>query len=263
MLKDFHIHTHLCKHADGEIREYIEKAIEAGLVEIGFADHIPFPEGKENSVRMEPEELPLYLGAIEEARESYKDISVKIGLEAEYLPGSEKFLKEIIASYDFDFILGSIHYISDWKLEKPSLVHYFNQEEVNKYYREYYDLISEAALSGLFTGISHLDLVNQAGYDVENGYYYAAENALKVIKKADIALEINTSGFRRERKEFFPSPPLLKKAIELEIPLFLGSDAHSPDEVGKDFDKATNFLKTNNVFSLYSFSKKKRKKYKM
>jgi histidinol phosphatase-like PHP family hydrolase len=38
---DYHVHTYLCDHASGTPGDYIEKALEAGLFEIGFSDHAP------------------------------------------------------------------------------------------------------------------------------------------------------------------------------------------------------------------------------
>jgi len=47
MIADYHIHTHLCPHAEGEPREYVERAIELGMPEMGFSDHLPFVGGWE------------------------------------------------------------------------------------------------------------------------------------------------------------------------------------------------------------------------
>ena len=58
---DYHIHTKLCKHAEGEIHQYIESAISAGLAEIAFTDHNPLPDKFDIAHRMEMEEIELYL----------------------------------------------------------------------------------------------------------------------------------------------------------------------------------------------------------
>jgi histidinol-phosphatase (PHP family) len=47
MIADYHIHTHMCRHAEGEPREYVERAVELGMTEMGFADHLPFLGGWE------------------------------------------------------------------------------------------------------------------------------------------------------------------------------------------------------------------------
>ena len=48
---DYHTHTPLCRHAEGNPVDYAKRAIEIGLDEIGFSDHSPmnndgFDEGE-------------------------------------------------------------------------------------------------------------------------------------------------------------------------------------------------------------------------
>jgi len=40
MLMDYHMHTPLCGHAVGEPKDYVETALQRGLDEIGFSDHV-------------------------------------------------------------------------------------------------------------------------------------------------------------------------------------------------------------------------------
>ncbi|RKY86765.1 hypothetical protein DRQ09_05625 [candidate division KSB1 bacterium] len=153
--------------------------------------------------------------------------------------------------------------MGDLSFDNLELVHFFNEKEVNKFYKDYFYLVSRAAKSGLFDVISHFDLINKSGYSLNNGYFEVAEKTLETIKSCDVVLEINTAGLRKERKEFYPSVRILKKAISLGIPLIIGSDAHSPEEVGEGFDKVIDFLKNNNVLYLVSFDKRKRVLYKI
>ena len=118
-----------------------------------------------------------------------------------------------------------------------------------------------AIKSGLFDIVAHFDLINKSGYTVNNEYREIAYETLEIIKESDVVLEINTSGLRKERKEIFPSSELLQKAIDLKIPLTLGSDAHKPEDVGKDFDKVIHFLKERGVNLLVSFEQRRRLNY--
>ena len=56
---DNHIHTKLCKHAEGDVFEYVEKAIAKGIKEIAFTDHIPLPENFDLAPRMQIKEAQL------------------------------------------------------------------------------------------------------------------------------------------------------------------------------------------------------------
>ena len=63
MRVNYHSHTVRCHHAEGTMREYVEKAIEAGYERFGFSDHTPYPfdNGYVSSIRMLPEELEGYV----------------------------------------------------------------------------------------------------------------------------------------------------------------------------------------------------------
>ncbi len=45
MIAHHHIHTRLCRHAEGEPREHVERAIGRGMSALGFAAHLPFLAG--------------------------------------------------------------------------------------------------------------------------------------------------------------------------------------------------------------------------
>jgi len=40
-LIDYHIHSKLCRHGEGDLEEYIKSAINKGFTEIGFCEHFP------------------------------------------------------------------------------------------------------------------------------------------------------------------------------------------------------------------------------
>ena len=107
-------------------------------------------------------------------------------------------------------------------------------------YLDYYRLVQKAAASGLFDVAAHLDLPKKFGdlpVDAEV-VAEAADAALRAVRAAGMAIEINTSGWRRPASEAYPAPDLLARAAELGIPLTFGSDAHRPSEVACDFARA-------------------------
>ena len=70
-----------------------------------------------------------------------------------------------------------------------------------------------------------------------------ALDALKAIKKADMAIEINSAGFRKPIKEQYPSQELLELAYELNIPITFSSDAHAVNQIGFEYEKAVKLAK--------------------
>ncbi len=240
---DSHVHTPLCKHAVGTPEAYLEAARARGLAGVVFTDHSPMPPWFDPDTRMEAGALSFYLATLERLREQNPDLYVGIGLEADYHPGTERFVARLLREYPFDYVIGSVHYIGAWGFDNPDYAEEFAWREVRSIYRDYFDLVRGAAESGLFHAIGHLDLPKKFGHVPAEGYLDLAEEALKAIAAAGLALDVNSAGWRKPIGELYPSPAILVRARELGIPVVLGSDAHAPDEVGHRFEEARSLLK--------------------
>jgi len=244
---DYHTHTALCKHAVGEMEEYVESAIDKGLTEIGISCHNPMPEGYDPEHRMSIEEFyAIYKPRVAQLREKYEGaITIKFGLEADFYPGTEAYVKDFIAQSDFDYVLGSVHYLGAWPGTDLIPVPMFERVVVNARYEEYFRRVKQLAESGLCDIIAHFDLVKKNGARPDNntGEIDAAiREALQAIRDNHLCMEINTSGLRKKVAEIYPSENILQLAQEYSIPLTTGSDAHKPKDVGADFDTAYSFI---------------------
>lgn len=265
MIVDYHTHTSLCKHGEGELEEYILKAIELGFDEIGCSEHIPMPNNFDPRHRMTVDEYySIYAPRITTLSEKYRDrITIKRGLEAEHLPGSEEWVNKFIAENDFDFVIGSVHFLGRFEANKPLFHKDYDGEEIEDLYIEYFDTVKASAESGMFNIIGHCDLIKKFGFRTSNAMNKAMRTALEAIKKNNLCIEINTSGLRKPEKETYPSETILKIAKELQIPLTLGSDAHKPHDVGKDFDIALAFIERYGNGKICVFEKRQRKEVKV
>jgi histidinol-phosphatase (PHP family) len=235
---DYHTHTSLCGHASGKMEDYVKEALRCGFDEVGFSDHLPMQGGKENNLSMTFEELPDYVGEVERLRWSFPNISIKLGIEADYVPGNEPSLREILARYKFDYIIGSVHSIGAWTFDHPDERDRWNSTDVDNVYANYFDLLRQSARSGLFDIIGHSDLVKKFGHRCKRDLSKELNETAQVFAKHDVAVEINTSGLRKPVGEMYPSKEILTVYQKYNIPIVFGSDAHAPEEVGKDFDKA-------------------------
>src|SRR5690606_3728802 len=95
LLYESHCHTPLCRHAKGEPEEYAEVALQRGLKGLIVTCHNPLPDGISQGVRMYPEQMGEYVDLVARARESYAGkVDVRLGLEADYMPGLESFLEK-------------------------------------------------------------------------------------------------------------------------------------------------------------------------
>ena len=260
MLADYHTHNYLCKHADGTLEEYVRHAVSIGLDEIGLSDHTPMPDNWDIEVRMTEAQFHAeYVPSVLALRDKYRGkIDVKFGLEGDFMPGSEQWVKDFNAKSDLDYVIGSVHYLDDWGFDNPLFVAKYDEKDVNDIYGLYYQRIAQSASSGLFDIIGHCDLVKKFGHRPTKEMEEVLRETFKVVKQHDIAVEINTSGLRKPVKEMYPSEKILSILSEYHIPLTLGSDAHTPADVGRDFDLAKEFIMKYGRGKISVFNKRQR-----
>lgn len=238
-LPDYHIHTALCQHATGEIHEYRARADRLKIPEICFTDHVPSPDGYDPEHRMAMADFPNYREMIRRLQRRDVLPGVLFGIEADYYEGCERFLKTWLPAQGFDYVLGSVHFIRGWGFDNPEERHIWDSVDVTATWRKYFEAITQLARSGLFDAVGHLDLPKKFGYRPPNhDLKIMTGRALDSIAAAGMGLEINTAGLRKPVGEIYPSPEILSLARKKGIPICFGSDAHSPAEVGADFEIA-------------------------
>ncbi|MBF0569361.1 MAG: histidinol-phosphatase HisJ family protein [Candidatus Omnitrophica bacterium] len=238
-ISDYHMHTPLCGHADGEPAAYAQHAVTMGLKEIGFSDHAPLFSHKDPSITMDESQLPLYHQMIEAVRKQFADqLTIRIGIEADFVPGYEDRTKTMLAAYPYDYVLGSVHFIAEWGFDDPIQLKTWSKKDVNRVYQQYYKLLQKTALSGLFDIMAHVDLVKKFDFHPTIDMAQEVRETAAAFKQAGVLIEINSSGLRKPVKEIYPSLHDLKIYREAGVPITFGSDAHKPAEVGQDFDKS-------------------------
>ena len=256
-MRDYHIHTKRCGHARGEIEQYVERALEAGLEEIGFSDHLPFVHKRDPGYTMALDELPGYVEDVEKMRALYPRVRIKLGVEADYFPDQEKQTEKLLKAHPFDFVLGSVHFIDGWGFDMPEEEENWRGKDVDQIYHDYFGLLRQAAQTGFFDIIGHTDLVKKFGHRPTRRLTEEVEKTATAFKEADLAVEINTSGLRRPVREIYPAMEILKVYHRYGIPIVFGSDAHAPEEVGEDFDKAATHAKEAGYSKALIFEKRR------
>ncbi len=244
MIVDYHTHTSLCKHAQGDAEEYILRAIELGLDEIGCSEHIPMPGGFDEKHRMSLEQYQtVYAPRVSELRDRHKGkITVRRGIEADFFSGTETWVEGFIRENDFDYVIGSVHFLGSWGFDDAVFVHNFEGRDVDDVYEKYFETVKRSARSGLFDIIGHCDLVKKFGHRPKRDQTEHVRETMKEIRKNNLCIEINTSGLRKPVEEMYPAESILQIARETGVPLTLGSDAHDPADVGADFARAVELI---------------------
>ncbi|CAM2897673.1 histidinol-phosphatase [Helicobacter burdigaliensis] len=228
MRVDLHNHTSLCNHASGSMEEYVLKAIEEKIDIFGFSCHNPMEFDKE--YRMKKSEVEGYLKEIQRLQEKYKDkITLKAALEIDYLP---KYLDKSLFGLDLDYTIGAVHFLDNWGFDNPEFIKEYAKRDINLCWEQYFEATIALAKSGLFDIVAHMDLLKVFNHRPTKDLRSSLEKTLKEIKKANMVVEINASGLRKEAKEQYPSLEILQMCYEFDIPITFGSDAHSIEHIG-------------------------------
>jgi histidinol-phosphatase (PHP family) len=234
-----HSHTPLCKHAVGDPEAYAAQAWERGLRGLIITCHNPMPDGLSSSVRMAPEEFPVYVDMVARAREAWAGrVDVRLGLETDFLPGLESWIEQLHARAEFHYILGSVH---------PQIEEYrarFFTGDWPAFHRGYYRHLAEAAETGLFDCLAHPDIVKNLGSAHWNldALMPDIQRALDRIAATGVAMELNTSGLNKKVAEMNPAPAILREMRLRGIPVVVGADAHEPGRVAADYEQAYSLL---------------------
>lgn len=236
---DYHLHTRLCRHAVGELTDYADQARQKGLTEIGFSDHSPMLRDDFDDWRMRFDQLDPYVAQVRQTQAQHPQLIIKLGLEVDFLPGHEPWIRELAARHPWDYLIGSVHYVSDrWAVDNPAQVSEWKNRPPLEVWTTYFDRLTQAASSGLFDVVGHVDLPKKFGFYPQSDYSDLYRRFLEVASEQKLAIELNTGGLRKDCREIYPSRSLLKLIRQYEIPITFGSDSHAPTEVGMGFDQA-------------------------
>jgi histidinol-phosphatase (PHP family) len=253
---DYHMHTPLCRHATGEPVEYAKQAVAIGLTEIGFSDHSPMARDDFDNWRMNASQLDEYVEKVRKAQRDFPQLAIRLALEVDYLPGHEDWIRDLAARHPWDYFIGSVHYVSDsWDIDNPAKLSEWNNRDAFEVWSAYFDRLTMAAESRLFEIIGHADLPKKFGHrptrdPASAGSSGAAdctplyEKFLAAAGKSGCAIELNTAGLRKDCREIYPSPEILRLAFQKGVPITFGSDAHAPGEVGMNFAEAVRLARS-------------------
>ena len=236
---DIHLHSKLCGHATGELREYAEHAIAIGLPAIGFAFHLPIEIPHEGKVNVTREELDVLADEVARLRDTCAPrLPILFGGEADYLPGSEEEIAALLDAYPFDYVIGSVHFIGQWAFDHPAETAAYDDWDRRELYERYFGLVCQAARSGLFDVVGHVDLVKKFGHRLDGDWSDIRDEVCRTARDSDVAVEVNTAGFDKPVGEQYASEPFVRRLAELGVPICFGSDAHAPEQVGRHFYRA-------------------------
>jgi histidinol-phosphatase (PHP family) len=268
MLTDYHVHL---RPDDGDAsvarfhtvenaRRYREAASVRGIAELGVSEHIyrfrqalelwrhPFWQ------QFAVDDLDEFCSFVREQTD------LRLGIEADFVPGAEDRLAELLAARDFDYVIGSVHFIREGAVDMDDYSVWGSGQSAEQIWQRYFEVVGEAAASGLFDVIAHPDLVKywSPAHRPEGDLRRYYEPAVAGIAASGAAVELSTAGLRKPAGEMYPAPSFLEMCLQAGTPVALSSDAHRPEDIGAGYAEALALLERLGVEQLCVFEGRRR-----
>jgi len=256
-LSDYHCHCDYSVDAVGTVDEYCDAAIRRGLAEICFTTHYDFNPRSDRQANFivvrgdkrptGPESLAPYVKDVRRAADRFlpEGLSVKLGVEFGWFPGCQEDVRAVIDRFSIEYALCGIHELDNICLCcRAHVERCFSRFSVEEAVEAYTAHVIQAAKSGLFDTIAHLDYVRRYGLDyygpsLDSVFESRLPDIFGALRSSGTALEINTAGLRHGVKSYYPKMNVVNAATRSGVAVqYIGSDAHRPDQVGFDFDGA-------------------------
>lgn len=260
--RDYHVHLENGPYTIEWLKKFFDEGSKKGVVEIGFSEHgHRFKEAveltKSDGFRgtwtkgEATQSIEDYIKLIEQAKSL--GFAVKLGIEMDYIPEYEDEIRKFINYYPFAYVIGSVHWLGDFGFDHPDLISEWDAKDVDQIYDEYFEILMYAIKSGIFDVMAHLDVIKVFGHRAKQDLTAVYDKLAEAIKEQGLCAEVSTAGFRKPVGEIYPAPLFMKYLAKYNIPIMINSDAHFPEDVGKDFDKALEFVKEYGYDQLYYF----------
>jgi histidinol-phosphatase (PHP family) len=270
VLTDYHLHLRP-DDLDASVEEYFSEANferyraaanERGIAELGVSEHI-YRFEQALDIWQHPFWVPFAKDDLDDYCTFVRErTDLRLGIEADFVPGAEDRIANLLEERDFDYVVGSVHFIREGAVDMDDYSVWDSGRSVEQIWRRYFETIGESARSGLFDVLAHPDLVKMWGRErplPEGDLRRYYELALEGIAESGIAVEVSTAGLRKRVKELYPAPAFLQMCLEAGAPVALSSDAHRPEDVGADYEQALEMLDSLGVRELSVFERRERR----
>jgi histidinol-phosphatase (PHP family) len=248
MLTDYHLHLRPDdldateeRYFTGEnVDRYLEAAAAAGIEELGVSEHVYRFEA---ALDVWDHELwrTYAVGDLDGYCDFVRTTPLRLGIEADFIPGREDRMASLLERHEFDYVVGSVHFVGQHAVDDDEYDIWERRGDADEIWRRYFETLAEAARSGIFDILAHPDLVKVWGPDRplpdrDPRFYY--EPAVEAIAESGIAVEVSTAGLRKLAGELYPSQAFAEMCVDAGAAFALSSDAHEPEHVGHAYEEA-------------------------
>jgi histidinol-phosphatase (PHP family) len=227
---------------EAHVAGYADAARARGIAELALTEHChrfrqaagisPHPFWNETAHA----DLDAYVDVLAASRDAGSPL--RVGIELDWLRGSEDALRALVAGRDIDIVLGSVHWLGDGMVDHPDYP-VWQRHSVAEVWRLYFDELRAAAASGLYDVMAHPDLPKVFGDRPQGGVPQSEYDATAdAFAAAGVACEISTAGLRKAANELYPAPAFLRACARRDVPITLAADGHRPEDIGRDLEQA-------------------------
>jgi len=243
---DYHVHSTHSFDAEHDLPTMCEAALARGLREIAFTEHFDFD-------RRDPAygyfDYARYAAAVADARARYAGrLTIRLGLEFDFRRAYGTQVGDVLAAWDFDVLIGSVHSacgVPLFRLSRevpPDL-------DLDALYEEYFAEVEALVTSGWCHVVGHFDYLYKhvpslAAPKRTAAYWQRVERLLALYVRGGVALEVNLHHVVDRGLGMAADAEILRRYAALGGRLVtVGSDAHHAPEVGAGFDRAERALR--------------------
>jgi histidinol-phosphatase (PHP family) len=255
MLATYHNHT---RWSDGKAtpQDVLAAARSMGIAELGLSDHwVLHPRKEEKSWAMATGKLSDYVRDILKLKDDatrQAGTCVLLGLEVDWFPGHGLPIRLELDKHPFDYLIGSCHEVELADIGavmidmSAATWEKLSEDHRNDMHRQYWRNQKSMAESGLFDIVAHIDLPKKFGFCATCDLSREIAEALDAIAEANrdrpMVVEINTAGWHKPCNCAYPTLDILKALRRRNIPVTISADAHLPEHLLRDFDRAAQRL---------------------
>jgi histidinol-phosphatase (PHP family) len=269
MLTDYHVHLrpdddlapgfdHAFTAENAE--RYLEAAEAAGVEELGASEHI-----HRFTQALDIWRHPFWEQNARDDIDAYCDFvratPLRLGIEMDFVPGAEDRTATLLERLGLDYVIGSVHFVGDRAVDDLEFDIWETGRSPEQIWARYFEMVAEAARSGLFDFLAHPDLVKKWGgarpmptRDLR--FYY--EPAVEAIAETGVTVEVSTAGLRKPVGEIYPSEALAEMLVDAGASFVLSSDAHEPGEIAHSYDRAVEAMRGWGIQEVATFSARNR-----
>jgi len=241
---------------------YRERAEDRGIAELGVAEHI-----YRFTAALDVWQHPLWVENAHDDLDAYcafvrEETDLRLGIEADFIPGREDRMRGLLEQRDWDYVVGSIHFIGEGAVDYARFDVWNRARSADHVWRTYFTWLGELAATGMYDILAHPDLVKHWGRErpwPEKDLRFYYDLAMEQIAASGIAVEVSTAGLRKPVAEIYPDRAFLEMVADAGNPVALSSDAHTPEQLGFEYDQALALLEDVGIREVAVFERRQRR----